>query len=117
MSVVEIGVCINTNRWLEVIHFYRNILELNEKDGSKYHIIFETGKGHLLIQRCGHYTENCEEKGGLILRFNVQNLSSLISKLEEKHIPVIKKSLDYDWKPLAIVYDPDGNEIHLKQQG
>jgi predicted enzyme related to lactoylglutathione lyase len=117
MSVVEIGACIYTNRWLEIIHFYREILELKEKDESKYHIIFESGSGHLLIQRCGHYTDNCEEKGRFILRFNVDNLSSLISKLEESNNPVMKKSLDYDWEPLAIVFDPDGNEIHLKQQG
>jgi predicted enzyme related to lactoylglutathione lyase len=115
MDVVGLGVCIFTGRWFEVIHFYRETIGLKVREEDSYHIIFDIGDGYLLVQRCAP-REDCEEKGRVVLRLDVLDLDAMIERLEGKNVEVKKKSSDYDWEPLAIVVDPDGNQVHFKQK-
>jgi predicted enzyme related to lactoylglutathione lyase len=115
MKVIGLGICLFTNRWSELIHFYRESIGLTVREEDSYHIIFEIGDGYLMIQRCGH-RDDCDEKSRVVLRLDVFDLNGMISRLEERNIEVMKKSSDYDWEPLAILQDPDGNRIHIKQK-
>jgi len=51
----------------------------------------------------------------LRLGFDVDNLDELILKLEGAQVEIIQNPTQTDWGYIAIIKDPDGRKIELKQ--
>ena len=114
MEIVKTGIRLSTNLWTETVHFYRDILGFSVIQAGERWIIFDLGAGYLLLEQGGNALERNQEQWRTALRFDVKDLVALIHQLEEQSI-VFKKSADFDWEDLVILFDPGGNQIEFKQ--
>ena len=65
------------------------------------------------------YPLNGIESDGLSslrLGFDILNLDKLISKLVEKNVKLIAKAKNTEWGYVAVIEDPDGRKIELKEK-
>jgi extradiol dioxygenase family protein len=114
MEIVKTGMRLSTSRWTETVHFYLDILGFPVIQGGERWIIFDLDAVYLLLELGGNALERYQEQWRTALRFDVKDLDALIHQLEEQSI-VFKKSADFDWEDLVILFDPGGNQIEFKK--
>lgn len=115
MQFSEFGLILFVERYEECIAFYRDVLQLEVRNEKEALISFELPNGYLMVEQggVGSSQEKSREQNPTVLRFDVESLSSIVERLEERGVQFLKKSLKFDWGTIAVFNDPDGNRIEL----
>ncbi|MFA1821135.1 VOC family protein [Virgibacillus oceani] len=115
MQFHEFGMILFVENYEECIAFYRDVLQLEVRNEKKTLVAFELPNGYLMVEQggVGSVQEKSRKQNPTVLRFDVESLSSIVERLEERGVQFSKKSLKFDWGTIAVFNDPDGNRIEL----
>jgi predicted enzyme related to lactoylglutathione lyase len=96
------------------VTFYRDTLGLEmgiEKKGT--YAEFSAGNVTLMIGTYGEPPKEGRQQGGAIVAFAVDDVAKAIAELKARNVPVTMETAEYPPCFMAMVKDPDGNEIML----
>jgi len=98
----------------EAREFYEGLLGLTVKmDYEGKWVEFDIGGGTLAITTMA--TERVPGAAGGFIALNVDDLDGWIAELKAKGVTLIVEPFETPHSRLAVIADPDGNEISLRQ--
>ncbi|ASN05627.1 VOC family protein [Virgibacillus necropolis] len=115
MQFREFGLMLFVEHYEECTTFYRDLLQLEVRNEKETLVAFELPNGYLMVEQggVGSEQEKSRKQNPTVLRFDVESLSPIVERLEERGVHFSKKGLKFDWGTIAVFNDPDGNRIEL----
>ncbi len=98
--------------------FYRDGLGLKityQEDGFAQ---FDTEGAILTLERGGEKSEKPKDfrKNGVLLQFEVEDLWRTAGNLKERNVKFTQEVTELEFGKIAMIVDPDGNQIQLLEQ-
>jgi len=98
----------------EARKFYEGVLGLKVKmDYEGKWVEYEVGGGTLAITTMA--TERVPGAAGGFIALNVHDLDAWMAELKRRGVTLIVEPFETPFSRLAVIADPDGNEISLRQ--
>ncbi|NMP22730.1 VOC family protein [Sulfobacillus harzensis] len=114
------GINLFTERYEACVAFYEQVLGLvayRRTDSLTGFRINE--RTYLLVERGGvaTATEKSPEQNPTVLRWDVADLPSAVTRLESRGAVFRERCKRFSWGTIAVLLDPDGNRIELGEIG
>ena len=117
MKSIRTGIILKTENFTECVGYYKNIIGLSiefvSAKGDFKMTQFDFGGSYLLVE-----TGGISKPGGKnvlenpsVLRLDVEDIYQVASDFNKLNLEV--QVDEYDWGNIIIIFDPDGNRIHL----
>ena len=113
-QIKTFGIILQTQKFEECVHFYRDILGLPVWYEKPTLVCLRFGAGYLMIETGGHAIEGQKstKQNPTILRFNVNDVDAAAEEIRKHGITVTRE--DFPWGKVATFIDPDGNLCEFK---
>ena len=113
-QIQTFGIILATEKFVECVHFYRDILGLPLWYEKPTLVCLRFGDGYLMIETGGHAiaAQKSTHQNPTILRFNVNNVDAAADEIRNRGIAVERQ--DFTWGQVATFTDPDGNVCEFK---
>lgn len=108
------GIILGTERFVECVAFYRDVLGLPVWYVKDQLVCFRFGDGYLMVETTEAALDFRKPGSGssTMLRFNVEDVQGAAALLQSKGVDVEVKV--FDWGTVGTFMDPDGNKCELK---
>lgn len=103
----------NVTNLKKSLAFYRDVLGLKVTDEQKQWAEFDTGNMTLAIGEYGASKDSKTEKNSASAALSVDDLKEAVAFLKEKNVKIQTEPMDFPNCAMAIIEDPDGNQIIL----
>ncbi|UOQ93127.1 VOC family protein [Halobacillus shinanisalinarum] len=115
MNFREFGLILFVEHYKDCIDFYKEVLNFKVRSVKETLVSFELAHGYLMVEKGGVGTdhEKTRKRNPTVLRFDVNSLSTEVSKLEKRGVHFTNKQLEFPWGMVAVLNDPDGNRIEI----
>ena len=114
MNVIQHGIILFVEKYVECVDFYRDVLSLQVAYEKESLTCFHFGSAYLMLEDGGKCSmaEKSRAQNPTVLRFNVSDLEAAAAELESKCCPV--ERLSFEWGRIGVFKDPDGNRCEMK---
>jgi len=113
MNILRSGLILKSVRKSQCVDFYRNVLQLPVLFENDFLTCFAMGASYLMIEPLTEIVRS-KHVDSQVIRLNVHD------PLEE-HRRLVAMGIDsshqvFDWGEIVVLFDPDGNQIELKDE-
>ena len=114
MNVIQHGIILFVEKYVECVDFYRDVLSLPVAYVNESFTCFHFGSAYLMVEEGGTCStaEKSRAQNPTVLRFDVSDLEAAAAELESKGCPV--ERLSFEWGRIGAFNDPDGNRCEMK---
>ncbi|MCB0833934.1 MAG: VOC family protein [Bacteroidetes bacterium] len=111
-------VCVYVSDFEKSLSFYKDGLGLAvtyKEDGFAQ---FDTDGTILSIEKGGEKSEAPKDyrKNGILIQFEVEDLEKAVGTLKSKNVKFTQDITEMDFGRIAVIIDPDGNQLQLLEQ-